>query len=89
MKCNIFFNPRTQKNEINPSPTGTWDSAELAQAVCDKENEKLAEKLSVSQIAEREHAMLIAGIPSEKSLKNISAKLDAIKRAEEIENEEN
>lgn len=88
MKYNTWFNRNTQQYEINPSTAGTWDTIELAQSICDRENAKLAEKknLSASQIAEQAHSDAVNGIPSVKSLETLETKLAEIKRAEEIEN---
>lgn len=57
---------------------------ERAQMVCDEMNSE-----PKPETPEQEHALALMGIPTTKSLKNIDAKIAAIKRAEEIENGEN
>lgn len=55
---------------------------ERAQQRCDSLNPRAPH----IETPEEEHALALRGVPSTKSLKNLDAKLAAIKRAEEIEN---
>ena len=81
MKYRIFKNYRTMQYEIEEDESG-WMTLGAATTECKKLNSQTVQP-------EDAHSNAIHGIPSEKSLKNLPAKLAAIKRAEEIENDEN
>lgn len=87
MLYRIYLSAKTGQHEIIEDADYEFGmSADRARTECDKLNAELNARRNQPETPAQTQWFVVHGVPSTKSLKNLDAKLSAIKRAEEIEN---